>query len=354
MQVAIPVPRVPGPPVSAPPEAKDWDSFVPAPYDPERHESEFSETIDHTASSLPAKALDAFWATMKSVNKVAFRSGPPNPPLPERAGSWKFAVLGDYGGGHSPQGEIADNILRDKPDLLLTVGDNVYFNGLESEFQKKWDPPELFGKLRENLVVRPSIGNHDVRKAPDVEPYFKRFPELDKARFYSFDDKGVHFVSIDSTESLSPDSPQFKWLDRDLSASNADWKVLYFHHPLNPGNVGFSANPNMGYLAPMIAKYGVDLILTGHEHNYQRSKPLNDNGTIEVITGGGGESLHPFLKPQPKHNAYRDVDFGHVEVEVTGDELVGRYVVRDGSVRDTWVIKNTTPGQHPAPTAPTA
>ena len=102
----------------------------------------------------------------------------------------------------------------------------------------------------------------------------------------------------------------------------------------------------------MIAKYGVDLLLSGHEHNYQRSRPLNANGTLEVVTGGGGQSLHPFRMKMPAHAAYRDVDFGHVEVEVNADKLVGRYVVRDGSVRDTFVIENTTPGS-PAPKAET-
>jgi hypothetical protein len=348
MQVAIPVPKVPGPPISAPHEARDWNAFVPAPPNPAKAENALLERMEHVVPSLPGFAREAYWNAIKGINKIAFRSTPANPPVPEQPGSWKFSVLGDYGGGHSPQDEIATNVLRGKPDVLLTVGDNVYYNGLEEEFQKKWDPPQFFGRLREELAVRPSIGNHDVRKAPDVKPYFKRFPELDNARFYSFDQKGVHFVSLDSTESLEPGSPQLSWLDQDLGRSNADWKVLYFHHPLNPSSFRLGSNPNLGILAPLMAKHGVDLVLTGHEHNYQRTKPLNENGTIEVITGGGGQSLHPFVKKQQDFSAYRDVDFGHVEVEVTNDELVGRYIVRDGSVRDTFVIPNLTPGTPPA------
>ncbi len=339
----IPVPRNPGPPVFAPREAKDWNSFVPAPMPPHSKEPLYHEVIDHAGEAMPKPVLDAFWGAIKGINKVVFKSAPPNPPVPETPGSWKFSAIGDYGSGHSPLDEIGDNVLAGKPELLLTTGDNVYYNGTEAEFRKKWDPPQWFGRLREQLVVRPSLGNHDVRREPDGVPYFKRFPELDGARFYSFDNKGVHFVSVDTTESLAPGSPQLRWLEKDLAASTADWKVLYFHHPLYNGNPGDNG-PNDEYLGPLIAKYGVDLLLSGHEHNYQRSKPLNANGTLEIITGGGGQSLHPFRIKQPAHNAYRDVDFGHVEVEVTGDKLVGRYVVRDGSVRDTFVIENTTPG----------
>lgn len=343
----IPVPRNPGPPISAPPEARDWNSFVPPVESPASKDPEAdTEHLDTAIERLPKALLDPYWGAVKLINKVIHRSAPANPPVAETPGTWKFSAIGDYGSGHSPLNEIGDNILEAKPDLLLTLGDNVYYNGTEAEFQKKWDPPQWFGRLREQLVVRPSLGNHDVRREPDGIPYFKRFPELEDARFYSFDHKGVHFVSVDTTESLAPGSPQLTWLDQDLAKSTSDWKVLYFHHPLFNGNPGKNG-PNRDFLGPLIARHGVDLILSGHEHNYQRSKPLNANGTLEIISGGGGQSLHPFRIKQPAYNAYRDVDFGHVEVEVTDDKLVGRYVVRNGKVRDTFVIENTTPGTKP-------
>jgi hypothetical protein len=347
----IPVPRDVGPAISAPRAAKDWNALVPAPSGPYVREPLYHEVLDHAGEGLPKPLLDPFWGAVKLINKVIFRGPPPNPPVPETPGSWKFAVIGDYGSGHSPLDEIASNVIAGRPDVVLTTGDNVYYNGTEEEFRTKWDPPHWFGRVREQLVVRPSLGNHDVRREPDGVPYFRRFPELDDARFYSFDHGGVHFVSLNTNESLAPGSPQHRWLDRDLAASTADWKVLYFHHPVLNGNPG-APGPNKDYLGPLMARHGVDLLLSGHEHNYQRSRPINEQGTIEVITGGGGQSLHPFRRPMPAHSAYRDVDFGHVEVEVTGDRLVGRYVVRDGSVRDTFVLENTTPGTPPPAATP--
>jgi hypothetical protein len=346
MTYVVPTPQVPGPKISAPAHSRDWNAIVPAPAGSFGKESLINEVIDRTGSRLPRPLSDAFWGAMKTINKVVFRSGPPSPDVPTTPGSWKFAAIGDYGSGHSPLDEIATNVRAGKPRLLLTLGDNVYYNGTEAEFRKKWDPPHWFGDVRRTIPVLPSLGNHDVRREPDGVPYFRRFPELKDARYYSFNEGGVHFVSVNSTESLAPGSPQHHWLEADLGKTTNDWIVLYLHHPLQPGAPGHSA-ANRGFLAPLLAKHGVDLVLSGHEHNYQRSVPLNDGGTIEIIAGGGGQSLHAFRRPKPAHNAYRDVDFGHVEVEVTSDKLVGRYVVRDGSVRDTFVLENTTPYRGP-------
>lgn len=341
MQVAIPVPKDPGPPVTSPAAARDWNSLVPPPAGVAPPEPIYGQVLDQVGG-LPKPIADAMWGAIKLVNKAVFRSGPANPPVPQTQGSWTFSALGDYGSGHAPQDEIAQNIAKAKPDLIVTLGDNVYYNGTEQEFQDKWDGEDQFGMLRREFPVRPSLGNHDVRREPDGVPFFRRFPELDNARFYSYEHKDVHFVSLNSNESLLPGSPQYRWLERDLARSTKDWNVVYFHHPIASSQPQHRS-PNREVLGPLLAKYGVDLVLTGHEHNYQRSAPLNDAGTIEVISGGGGKSLHPFAWKQPAHNAYRDVDFGHVEVEVTGDRLVGRYVVRDGSVRDTFVIPNATP-----------
>jgi len=100
----------------------------------------------------------------------------------------------------------------------------------------------------------------------------------------------------------------------------------------------------------MLAKHAVDLVLVGHEHWYERSKPLNDAGTIQITDGGGGGALYPFPYPQQAWSATRDIDFGHVNFEVRGDnELVGRYVKRDGSVGDTFVLNHGGHAPVPAP-----
>lgn len=335
---SIPVPRVPSPRISAPDAARDPGSFIPV---PRQGEGPLAEVLEGIPRFIPDWAIEGMFRACRNFNRVIFRSSPPGAPQPVQPDSWSFAAIGDYGGGRQPLTDVARNLIKGRPGLVLTTGDNVYYHGTEEEYQQQWDPPQYFGDVRSNLPVMPTLGNHDT--SISTKPYFDRFPELNGARFYSFTERGVHFTTLDTNESIEPGSPQYRWLEQDLASSNEDWKVLYFHHPMFSGFPGIT-NPATQHLAPLIARYGVDLVLTGHEHNYSRSTPLNANGTIEVITGNGGHSLHPFISSQPERIAYRDVDFGHVEFEVRKDELVGRYVVRDGSVRDTFVIPNSTPG----------
>ena len=154
MKVEIPVPRVPGPPISAPPASRDWNSIVPAPPGIAPPEPIYGKALDQVGG-LPKPVANAIWGAVKLVNKSLFRSDPANPPVPETEGSWKFAALGDYGSGHAPQDEIAQNIAKGKPSLILTLGDNVYYNGTEQEFRDKWDGEDQFLDL---LLADESVG----------------------------------------------------------------------------------------------------------------------------------------------------------------------------------------------------
>ncbi len=337
----IPVPRVPSPPISAPASARDPLSFQAPPVPVGPKEGPMEEAIERFAGSIPNWATEILWKAITTASRHVFPQLPAGAPVEQGDKNFRFAVIGDYGGGMKPLADVTGNLARRNPDMVITTGDNVYYNGTEQEYRRKWDPPNMFGDIRRNFIVMPSLGNHDTRV--DTKPYFDRFPELNGARYYSFDKGGVHFVALNTNESLAPGSAQYDWLNSDLAASTSDWKVLYYHHPMFSG-FPKQDSPLKTYLGPLIAKYGVDLIFAGHEHNYSRTKPLNDNGTIEVISGDGGHTLHPYVEKAKPVFAYRDVEFGHVEVEVRNDELIGRYITRDGSVRDTFTVPNRTPG----------
>lgn len=338
MEVASrPVPRVPPLPINAPAAARDPHALVPAPMPIAPPEGPIEELLDHVPIVLPGRLAEPIFKAVSKINRVFFRSAPPGAAQPVQPGSWHFSVIGDYGSGTRPLTDVTNNIARRNPEAVLTTGDNVYWSGTEAEYRRKWDPPKYFGDIRANFRVLPSLGNHDTRKS--TKPYFDRFPELEGARFYSADLHDVHFVALNTNESLAPGSPQHEWLERDLAASQKKWKVLYYHHPAYsnfPGHV----SPLREYLGPLVARYGVDLLLAGHEHSYGRSKPLNATGTVELITGGGGHTLHPFWAKQLPHSAYRDVDYGHLDFEVRNDAIVGRYIVRDGTVRDTFTVRD--------------
>jgi acid phosphatase type 7 len=275
----------------------------------------------------------------------------PGGPMPREAGSWSFAAIGDYGRDNAHQTAVTQNIARSGASLLLTLGDNAYPRGSEEDFAAGVDPGHLLGGLRSRIAMRPTLGNHDVHE-PDAGPYFRRFPELGGARYYSFDQGGVHFSALDSTQSLAPDSPQGTWLARDLAAArDARWQVVYLHHPLATTQPRAADSQRGAQLGPLLAEEGVDLVLTGHEHFYERT-PLAGTGATHVIAGTGGTELTDMLAPQAPSSAWREVTYGHVDVEVQADRLVGRYVREDGTVADTFAIP--APGTqvpHPAPPA---
>jgi 3',5'-cyclic AMP phosphodiesterase CpdA len=255
----------------------------------------------------------------------------------EPGATWTFASIGDYGAGTKPQAQVAATLLARRPDLLVTVGDNVYNFGLELEYRHKWDKPEYFGRIREQIPVFPSLGNHDVRLGTP-RAYFRRFPELDRARYYAFQRGGVQFVALDSNQSLAPGSDQYKWLSSTLQdAKDAAYRVLYMHHPLKSSQPR-SDDHLLRDLGPLLEQAKVDLVLTGHEHHYERTKPLNGYGTVAVTHGGGGNEIHPFQTPQAEWSAARSADYGFLTFDVTADALVGHSVLADGREVDTFRV----------------
>lgn len=326
--------RPQSPRVSAPAAARDPKTFAP-PGEPFGSPDEplIEEIIE--SRFMPEFLRERIARVSSRINDHVFRSRPAGAPVAPQPGSWTFSAIGDYGTGTKIQSDVASNVLAARPDLVLTLGDNVYSLGTERDWRTKFDPPELMGNILRTIPVMPALGNHDTALSSHPAPYFKRFPALEGARYYSYDHKGVHFTVVNSTEALEPGSAQYEWLRRDLDAAKgADFRVLYMHHPLQPDV------PNgQGSLGPVLAQYGVDLVLTGHQHHYERTNALNDYGTIQVVAGGGGNSmLHPWFREQPAWSAYRDADFGHLDIEVRGDALVGRQRLRDGSTGDTFVI----------------
>lgn len=287
--------------------------------------------------SIPGWAQDTASAVASRFNRIAFRSAPAGAPVPRASDSWSFAAIGDFGAGTQAQLDVAKQVLKGQQQLVLTLGDTVYDSGLESEYRKHFDPPERFGEIRRRFPVYPTVGNHDV-KGGGVEPYFKRFPEAQGRRRYVHDQKNVRFFSLDSTEPLTPGSPQWQWLDKELSQAWNGWKVVYMHHPLRSGIKSRDRPDEAAQVGALFAKHGVDLLLVGHDHAYDRSKPLNDYGTIQVTAGNGGRMLYPYLRSQPAWSAYRDVQHGYVDVEVRDDALVVRHMRKDGSVGDTSTI----------------
>jgi hypothetical protein len=282
-----------------------------------------------------------------------------------------FTAMGDFGTGGTQQANVMK--LLGQPsragEFLLTLGDNAYSSGTEAEFQSNMFKP--MAALLRQVPLFPSPGNHEY-VTNQGQPYLDNFylpannPEKSE-RYYSFDWGSVHFVSLDSNCVIGLASSdrctlaaQKSWLAQDLAATRQPWKVVFFHHPTwSSGEHGSQLKMRREF-APLFEQYGVDLVLTGHDHNYERSKPMKGDGVAPsgtrgipyLVVGSGGASLRSFPGSQPSWSAFRDnVNAGYLDVVVDGGTLAAKFITASGAVRDSLTLTKTLPAATVQPTS---
>lgn len=299
-------------------------------------------TRSFAANTITYRFLEALEAApwLQDVAVAAFKvvspllSGDrdqPPPDQPDEPGSWRFAAIGDYGAGTSHLAKVAANLARSGAQLVVTTGDNVYPTGRWQDYQRNWEPE--MGRVARTRKFMPALGNHDMYK-DDLRPYFGHFPHLKGNTYYTFTERNAQFYALDGDQDIRPGSAQYRWLDQELKASKQPWKVLYLHYPL----FGSSSKGNeiSDAVQPLAEKYGVQLVIAGHEHNYLRSKPIG--GVTHMLTGGGGQRVYPFMSRKSDHLAYRAAKYHHLELSVGATRLVVRAIDEDGNRIDTATI----------------
>jgi predicted phosphodiesterase len=254
--------------------------------------------------------------------------GPVPADVPNEPGSWTFAALGDYGAGTKHLAKVAANIAKSGAKLVITAGDNVYPTGRWQDYQRNWEP--AMGEIARTRDFMPALGNHDMYK-DDLRPFYAHFPHLKGLPYYTFTEQNAQFYALDGDEDLRVGSAQYRWLEQSLKDSKEPWKIIYLHYPV----YGSSGKPNdiNTALQPLMEKYGVQLVVSGHEHEYLRTKPIG--GVTEVLTGGGGQRVYPFLGKRPAHLARRAAAYHHLEISVGATRLVVRAIDEDGNRIDT-------------------
>jgi hypothetical protein len=285
----------------------------------------------------------------------------------------RFTTMGDFGTGGSSQKAVFAMMNRPewRGEFLVALGDNAYSSGTEQEFQDRMFTP--MAPLLREVPMFPSLGNHEY-VTNQGQPYLDNFylPTNNPAgteRYYSFDWGHVHFVALDSNCAIGLASSdrctlaaQKAWLEQDLAASTQPWKVVFFHHPpWSSGDHGSQLSMRRNF-APIFEKYNVDLVLTGHDHNYERSKPMKGDavapagtrGVVYLVVGSGGATLRAFPSTQPSWTAVRDNQaYGFMDVVVDGGTLTAKLITSTGAVRDSLTLTKTVAAAAPA-TATTA
>jgi hypothetical protein len=281
----------------------------------------------------------------------AFRTSPADPSTP-----FRFAVFGDCGSGSANQRAIATQVAAWAPALVLIAGDVVYESGTPSEITARYFEP--YAELIDGIPFLPSLGNHDFRTdrgQPLLDALVLPTNDEDGTeRYYSFDHGNAHFAAVDSNTDLGPGSPQHAWLDADLSRSSATWKFVYFHHPPYSSSKHGSSLEIRRSLGPLLEERGVDVVFNGHDHDYERTLPLQAEtvvgaaedpdytdppGVIYVVTGAGGHTLYP--SGRSAFTAFSRSVYHFVAVDISGPNLALKAVLADGSVLDAMTIAKT-------------
>jgi hypothetical protein len=255
--------------------------------------------------------------------------------LPNKADSLKFAVLGDFGTGSTEQYQLAEQMKRVHDifpyELVTLVGDNLYGSERPQDFKKKFEDPYK-PLLDAGVKFYASLGNHDARE----QRYYKLF-NMDGKLYYSFkpSKQSVRFFALESTY-LDPE--QVAWFEKELKDSNSEWKIPYFHHPpYSSGDRHGSDTRLREVLEPLFVRYNVSVVLTGHDHFYERMKP--QNGIVYFVVGSGGQLRKGNIdKGSGLTAAGNDQDQSFMAAEINGDEMWFNAVSRTGQVFDSGVI----------------
>ena len=226
-----------------------------------------------------------------SAGAVRFRTAPA-----DDDSRFSFAVMGDSGDGGGAQLEVAGLVESLRPDLILHTGDVVYPRGAEKDYDRRFFGP--YGAFITEVPLFPVLGNHDVQDGNGAAFLRNFYPPLcsprSTKRFYSFDWGGAHFVALDSElyhddRGATPEE-QKAFLERDLAATLKRWRFVFLHRsPYGSSRHGPDEKIRED-LGPLFARYGVDVVFSGHDHAYERTVPIR--GVTYVVSGGGGRRLY--------------------------------------------------------------
>jgi predicted phosphodiesterase len=253
--------------------------------------------------------------------------------LPLHSGSVRFAAFGDMGTGTTPQYELSGTMnsfhAKFPFDFVVMLGDNIYGGNSPTDFSRKFEMPYKL-LLDQGVKFYASLGNHDNAA---VEKAYKPF-NMNGQQYYSYKKGNVQFFALDSNYM---DPKEVAWLTKELQNSGADWKICYFHHPLYSSAAFHGSSLELRQiLEPLFVQNGVQVVLAGHDHVYERIKP--QNGIYYFVAGSGGELRRGNLRKTALTEVGYDQDQVFLLMEISGDDLDFEAVSRIGKVVDSGSI----------------
>ncbi len=330
----------------------------------------------------------SYWALDGQSSEYSFVTAP----TVGSTGGFSMWVVGDSGTGENVQADVRDAMLEylanDKPELFLHVGDLAYESGTSTELTNKFFDP--YAAILRHTPVWPAMGNREgvsANSSAQSGPYYDAFvlpaaAELGGVAsgteaYYSYNYANAHFVVLDSDESdRSASGAMHTWLEQDLEANTQEWLIAYWHHPpYSKGSHDSDSETKLKEMRenflPLLEEHGVDLVLAGHSHIYERSylvhgaydtpttggEHILDNGsgnpasgdapytkasgedvpgTLYVVAGHGGASLggqggHPLM-------ALSESEHGSLVLNIHGNGMRLRNIRKDGEISDEAIL----------------
>ena len=320
-------------------------------------------------------------------------------------------VIGDSGTANASAQAVRNSYVTfagtRATDAWLMLGDNAYNSGTDAEYQNAVF--NMYPGILKQAFLWPTLGNHDTAGStnpPPTLPYYQMFTLPTNAEaggiasgtedYYSFDRGNIHFVCLDSmTSDRSPTAAMATWLRNDLAATAQTWLIAYWHHPpYSKGSHNSDTESELEQMRqnilPILEDYGVDLVLTGHSHSYERSFLLDGHyGTSDTLTpsmikdsgsgrpSGTGAYTKPSSGIAPHEGAVYAVagssgqasggtlnhpamfislnQLGSMVLDVDGNRLDARFLRETGAIDDSFtVVKGAAPTPTSTPVPPTA
>ena len=370
--------------------------------EPDRLSSTFEETIttcDHKVELSGLTPDTKYYYSVGTAVKEGrtenyfFVTAPSRYLAPELVRPLRIWVVGDAGRGNDVAALVRDGYLKftgtRHTDLWLMLGDNAYETGTLDEYQH--GVFDMYPEVLRSSVLWTAIGNHDAGNASSLlqtGPYYELFTLPTRgeaggvpsgtAAYYAFDYGNIHFICLDSYGSdRSPKGAMFTWLAHDLASSDKDWKIAFWHHP--PYTKGSHDSDIEAELVEMrrvlsiLEDAGVDIVLGGHSHSYERSylidghygvsgsftsemkkdegsgredesgayhkhHPSSHAGTVYIVAGTS--ALADTVSPHPAMHTSLSIP-GSLVLDVHGKRLDVKFIDDQGEVKDYFTMKKT-------------
>lgn len=255
--------------------------------------------------------------------------------LPRKEGSVKFVIIGDTGTGSKQQNELADILLKSRAsfpfDFVLLLGDNLYGGEDAKDYKTKFE--DVYRPLLDQKVkFYATLGNHD----EPAQRFYQHF-NMEGKEYYRFTKGNVAFYALNSNYM---DQKQIKWMEDEFKKDTSEWKITFHHHPpYSSGGKHGSDDSLRKVVEPIFLKYGVNMVLAGHDHFYERIKP--QKGIYYFVSGAGGKLRPGDVKDNsPLTAVFYDRDMSFMLAEIADDQFHFQVISRTGATVDSGVLLN--------------